>query len=138
MKKKTLLFAGFCALSLITLGIPAMSTTPVSISIQKSDIEDPPPGYEKIDLLGDLLYNIAPNAIIAGASDNAVYVGFNQTFGNVSISIFNSLGGLIYSIVVNTDIQQEIIIPLPTTTAGTYTVELNAFDGYADGEFELE
>lgn len=138
MKNRLLFLVSLFALSLCTWEVHALNTVSLSTPSQKSDIEEPPPGYEKINLLGDLLYNIGPNAIVAGASDDAVYIAFNQTFGNVSISIFNSLGGLIYSTVVNTDIQQEIIIPLPTTSAGTYTVELNAFDGYADGEFEIE
>lgn len=137
MKTKTLLLVGLCAIGICTWKAQAKSIEKSPYCITIGDI-NMPNEFDKIDLMGDLLMNVAPNAIIAGASDDAVYVGFNQTFGNVSISIFNSLGGLIYSTVVNTDIQQEIIIPLPTTSAGTYTVELNAFDGYADGEFEIE
>ena len=135
MKNKVLLFVSLCAICMGVWKVQAGNIETTPISFMEINI---PNGYNEIDLHGELMFSVGNNAIIAGASDNAVYVGFNQTFGNVSISIFNSLGGLIYSTVVNTDIQQEIIIPLPTTTAGTYTVELNAFDGYADGEFEIE
>ena len=138
MKQKNFLFAGLCALSLITWEVQAVSILPKSTFIQNSDIEDPPPGYEKIDLLGDLMYNTSPNAIVAGANDEAVYIGFNQDFGLVNISIYNSMGGLVYSAVVNTSVQQVVIIPITFATSGTYTVELSNAFGYADGDFEHE
>ena len=82
------------------------------------------------------MYGISPNAVVAGASDNAVYIGFNQDFGLVNISIYNSMGGLVYSAVVNTSVQQVVIIPITFATSGTYTVELSNAFGYADGNFE--
>ena len=97
---------------------------------------DPPQGYEKIELLGTLMLNINPNAIVAGASEDAVYIGFNQSFGNVNISIYNGMGGLVYNTVVNTDVQQVVIIPFTSAANGSYTVELNNANGYADGEFD--
>ena len=87
-------------------------------------------------MLGDLLHNTGPNAIVAGASDDAVYIGFNQSFGNVNISIYNDMGGTVYSTVVNTDVQQVVIIPFNAAASGTYTVELNNVNGYADGNFD--
>ena len=97
---------------------------------------DPPQGYEKIELLGTLMLNINPNAIVAGASEDAVYIGFNQSFGNVNISIYNGMGGLVYSTVVNTDVQQVVIIPITSAASGSYIVELNNANGYAEGEFD--
>ena len=84
------------------------------------------------------MYNINPNAIEAGANDDAVYIGFNQSFGNVNISIYNALGGLVYSTVVNTDVQQTIIIPFSNVLSGTYTVELSNANGYVEGDFDKD
>ena len=81
MKNRLLFLVSLFALSLCTWEVHALNTVPVSTPSQKNDIEEPPPGYEKINLLGDLLYNIGPNAIVAGANDDAVYIGFNQSFG---------------------------------------------------------
>ena len=95
-----------------------------------------PNEFDKIDLRGDLLMNVGPNAIVAGASDDAVYIGFNQSFGNVNISIYNGMGGLVYNTVVNTNVQQVIIIPFTSAASGSYIVELSNANGYADGDFD--
>ena len=136
MKNRLLFLVSLFALSLCTWEVHALNTVPVSTPSQKNDIEEPPPGYEKINLLGDLLYNIGPNAIVAGANDDAVYIGFNQSFGNVNISIYNGMGGLVYSTVMNTDVQQVYIIPFTTASRDTFTVELSNANGYADGHFD--
>ena len=97
-----------------------------------------PHGYDVIVLHGTLMFGINPNSIVAGASDDAVYIGFNQDFGLVNISIYNSMGGLVYSAVVNTSVQQVVIIPITFAASGTYTVELSNAFGYAEGDFEHE
>lgn len=99
---------------------------------------DPPHGYDKINLQGTLMFGIDPNAIVAGVSDNDIYIGFNQSFGNVNISIYNGMGILVHSTVVNTDVQSVVIIPFCGVTSGSYTVELNNANGSADGDFERE
>lgn len=96
------------------------------------------PASEVIILYGDLLFNNNPNAIRANATDDAVYIQFNQNFGNVNISIYNSMGGIVYTTVVNTDVQQMVIIPFASAASGTYTVELTNANGYADGEFNKD
>ena len=136
MKTKALLFVGFFALNLSSWEVHAINAVSVPTTIYKYDVEDPPPGYEKINLLGDLMLNIGPNAIVAGASVDAVYIGFNQSIGNVNISIFNGMGGLVYSTVVNTNVQQSVIIPFSSALSGSYTVEISNVNGYADGDFE--
>lgn len=97
---------------------------------------DIPPDYNIIDLHGDLATSVGPNAIEAGASDDAVYIGFNQSFGNVSIKICNAMGALVYNTVVNTNVQQTIIIPFSNAASGSYIVELSNATGYAEGDFE--
>lgn len=134
MDKKLLLVMAICAMSLCTWKAQAASV--LSSPIIKLEIADPPQGFEKIDLLGDLLYNVGPNAVVAGANDNAVYIHFNQSFGNVSISIYNGTGLLVYSAVANTSVQQTYIIPITTAASGTYTVVLDSANGYAEGDFE--
>ena len=97
-----------------------------------------PNEFDKIDLMGDLLMNVSPNAIVAGASNDAVYIGFNQDFGNVNISIYNGMGGLVYSTVVNTSVQSVVIIPFTSAASGSYTVELSNADGDAEGDFDKD
>ena len=136
MKTKTLLLVGLCAIGLCSWKAQAINTRPIPII--NSEMADPPQGYEKIELLGTLMLNINPNAIVAGASDDAVYIGFNQSFGNVNISIYNGMGGLVYNTVVNTDVQQVFIIPFSGVASGSYTVELSSANGYAEGEFDKD
>ena len=134
MKTKTLLLVGLCAIGLCSWEAKAVNTT--SLPINKTEIADPPQGYEKIDLQGSLMYGIGPNSIVAGASEDAVYIGFNQSFGNVNISIYNGMGGLVYNTVVNTDVQQVVIIPFTSAASGSYIVELSNASGYAEGDFD--
>ena len=134
MKTKTLLLVGLCAIGLCSWEAQAVNTKPTPIN--KTEIADPPQGYDKINLKGSLMLGINPNAIVAGVSDVDIYLGFNQSFGNVNISIYNGMGGLVYSTVVNTDVQQVVIIPFNAAASGTYTVELSNANGYADGEFD--
>ena len=136
MKTKTLLLVGLCAIGLCSWKAQAVNTK--SIPIINEEMASPPIGYEEIDLQGSLMYGIGPNTIVAGASDDAVYIGFNQSFGNVNISIYNGMGGLVYNTVVNTDVQQVVIIPFTSAASGSYTVELNSANGYADGDFDKQ
>lgn len=136
MKKKVLLIVVLCAFGLCTWEAQALNYT--STPIIGGVMTDPPQGYEKIELQGSLMYGINPNAIVAGANDNSVYIGFNQSFGNVNISIYNGMGGLVYSTVVDTSVQSVVIIPFTSAASGSYIVELNNADGYADGDFEKD
>lgn len=137
MKKKALLIASLCAIGICTWEAKAENFEKAPYCIYLGDI-NMPNEFDKIDLRGDLLMNVGPNAIIAGANDNSVYIGFNQSFGNVSISIYNGMGGLVYSTVVDTSVQSVVIIPFSSAASGSYTVELNSADGYADGDFEKD
>lgn len=132
MKTKLLLLVSLCAISLGAWKIQAGNPETTIKCFMEINV---PTGYDVINLHGELMYNIGPNAIVAGASDDAVYIGFNQSFGNVNISIYNGMGGLAYSTMVNTDVQQVIIIPFSGVASGTYIVELNSANGYAEGEF---
>ena len=137
MKKKVLLIAGLCAFGLCTWEAQALNLKCDSFSI--TNLEDSlPTGYEEIILQGDLMWGIGPNAIVAGANRNSVYLHFNQSFGNVDIKIYNDTGNLVYNSVVDTSVQQTMIIPISGTTSGTYTVVLSNANGYAEGDFERD
>lgn len=129
---KTLLFAILCAFGLCTFGTQTMSPNMSLLINMRCDN----PEINKIELQGLLMYNVGPNAIEAYVADDAVYVQFNQSFGNVSISLYNSINGLIYSDIVNTDVQQLVIIPIGNVENGTYTLVLNNVNGSAEGDFE--
>lgn len=135
-KTKTLLLVGLWAFGLFVCEMQAFNTISIPININMNEIVDPPQGYEEIALQGSLMFGVNPNAIVAGSSEDAVYIGFNQSFGNVNISIYNGMGGLVYNTVVNTNVQQVVIIPFTSAANGSYIVELSNAFGYADGEFE--
>lgn len=84
------------------------------------------------------MLGIGPNAIEAGASDDAVYIQFNQSFGNVSITIYNENNLVVYSTVLNTAVQQTIIIPITAANSGIYTVLVENATGYVEGEFDYD
>ena len=135
MKKKVFIFATICIFSLCTWDVQAINLETAPF-YHNNEVDNMPNGFDKIDLQGCLNYGTGPDAIEAGASDDAVYIGFNQSFGYVDISIYNGMGGLVYSTVVNTDVQQVVIIPFNTAASGSYTVELSNANGYAEGEFD--
>ena len=119
------------------IGIAGSSSKPQT-AFAHNFIKGIPHGYEEIELRGLLATMVGPNAIEAGANDDAVYIGFNQSFGNVNISIYNGSGAIVYNTVVNTDVQQVFIIPFSGVASGTYTVELNNANGYAEGDFNKD
>jgi hypothetical protein len=97
-----------------------------------------PSEAEKIKLQGKLNYNVGPDDIEAGATETAVYIYFNQSYGNVNISLYNAEGNLCYSSVVNTGAQQMVVIPIIGNGNGTYTVVLDNANGFAEGDFERQ
>ncbi|MBR3711178.1 MAG: DUF3244 domain-containing protein [Bacteroidales bacterium] len=101
-----------------------------------SDPTDPPTGSEQIYLQGRLAYNAGPNDIEAYVDGNYVYVSFHRDFGAVSVTLYDPYGLSIYSDVVNTAIQQLVVIPINALNEGIYTIVLENANGYADGEFE--
>jgi len=136
MKKKAPFFAALCALGLCIGDAQAVNTNPISIPINNTEIADPPQGYEKIILQGTLMLGVGPNAVVAGANENSIYLYFNQSLGTVSISIYNEAGLVVYSTIVNTNVQQTFIIPFANAASGSYYVEISNAFGYADGDFE--
>ena len=133
MKKKAFIFIGLCVIGLHTWAAQANTSAATPISYELNNV---PNGYDEIVLRGELAYGTGPNAIVAGEKDDEVYIQFNQCFGNVNIVIFNSNGQQVYSTVVDTSIQQVVIIPFSNTAVDTYTIELNQANRYAEGEFE--
>lgn len=135
MKKSIILLFGLCLFSLLTCFIQANNPKPVFL-IQTSN--SVPHGYEEVELKGDLAYSAGPNAIEAGVNENSVYIQFNQDFGYVNVTIYNPNGQLIYNDVVNTSVQQLLVIPLTNYNEGIYTIILESAFGYAEGEFEKD
>ncbi|MBQ6771004.1 MAG: DUF3244 domain-containing protein [Bacteroidales bacterium] len=133
MKKKAFVLAGLCAISLCTWEAQAANISRNSIINMEDNV---PTGYEVIVLQGRLDVGTNPNAVVAGVNDNSVYIHFNQSFGNVSISIYNAMGNMVYNTVSNTAVQQTVIIPFSNLASGTYTVVLTNANGYAEGDFE--
>ena len=77
-----------------------------------------------------------PSRIEAYLYGDFVYVNFNHNYGNVSVSLYNASGLLVYSDVVDTSVQQTVIIPVTGGTGSAYTLVLDNANGYAEGDFE--
>lgn len=140
MKKQILFLAGICAIGFFVC--KAHASVPhhpqqnnITVEMEDNHI---PSEAEKIKLQGKLNYNVGPDDIEAGATETAVYIYFNQSCGNVNISLYNAEGNLCYSSVVNTGAQQMVVIPIMGNSNGTYTVVLDNANGYAEGDFERQ
>ena len=68
---------------------------------------------------------------------NAIYISFTHSFGNVSISLYNTSHFLVYNDIFNTDVETLIVIPIIDNSYGTYTLVMESANGYAEGEFEI-
>lgn len=134
MDKKVFLLSGLCAISLCTLNVQASAPKQIHIKMEAKD-NHIPSDADKIELKGKLDYNSGLDDIEAGVTQNNVYLYFNRIFGNVSITIYNESGLLVYTGVVDTSMQQYVVIPILSTAPGTYTVVLDNADGFAEGEF---
>ncbi len=135
MRRKALILIALCSLGFIVREAQAVNLETAPMYYLETNM---PNEFEKIELLGDLMYGHSPNAIEAGASDNAIYIGFNQSFGNVNIKIYNGYNVLVYNTVVNTDLQHVFIIPFSNVASGNYTVELSNANGYVEGDFNKD
>lgn len=132
MKNKLYFLLSLFTIGLCTWKIQAANPETTPLWMMESGI---PYGYEEIFLLGELAFNVGPNAIEAGVSDNAIYIGFNQDFGNMNISVYNGMGNLVYSTVINTAVQSVVIIPFIAPAPDNYTIELSNALGSAEGGF---
>lgn len=133
MKRNVLILIVLCFLGILSWKAQAVNPKTEPMYTIENNM---PNEYDRVELHGLLATIAGPNGIEAGASDDEVYIGFNQSFGNVNISIYNGMGGLVYSTLVNTDVQQVVIIPFSGVASGTYTVELSNANGYAEGDFD--
>ncbi len=132
MKAKHLFLLGLCAFFFNNQTVLANDKNKVLCYEEPDHL---PTGADRIVLHGELMLNIGPNAIEAGATEDAVYIYFNQSFGNVSIAIYSNTEGLVYNTVADSSVQQLVVIPLTRATNGAYIIELNNASGYAEGEF---
>lgn len=95
-----------------------------------------PPDYYEIELIGNLMFSVGPNAIVVGVNDNSFYIQFSQNLGYVDITIINPNGLTVYTGFVNTAVQQQVVIPINFTLEGTYTIVLENTTDYAEGAFQ--
>jgi hypothetical protein len=135
MKRKSILLLGLCIIGLCAWEAQASNLNHAFIVNMEEGV---PAGYETIELHGALLLGTGPNAIVAGANHNSVYLHFNQSFGNVNVRIYNADGNLCYNGVVSTNVQHTVIIPMSGGNNGACTVVLDNANGEAEGEFEQD
>jgi len=124
MNSKNILLLGLCIIGLCAWEAQAVNLNHSSIINVEDNL---PTDFETFELHGDLLL---------GVGRNAVCVHFSQSFGNVSVALHNEDGVLVYSTVVNTDVQQTLIIPLANNSGnGGYYLTLDNATGFAEGDF---
>lgn len=137
MKKNVLILASLCVLCLFTWQARAVTVDCPSFTIINMG-DNVPSGYEAINLKGKLSYSTGPDDVVAGANKNEVYLHFNQNCGNVSISIYNAEGNLVYNSVVDTSMQRTFIIPITGSSNGIFSVVLDNSAGFAEGDFDRQ
>lgn len=131
MKIKNTLLVAFCALG---LSVSIAKAVTIETAPYFTTTTDLPGIVEKIELQGDLMYSVGPNAINAGASKDAIYIEFKQSCGNVDIFIYNENGQQIYGTTVNTSVQQMVIIPISNMANNGYSIMLSNANGCAEGD----
>jgi hypothetical protein len=133
MNSKNIILLGLCIIGLCAWEAQAVNLNHSSIINVEYNL---PTDFETFELHGDLLLGVGPNAISAGYSRNAVCVHFSQSFGSVSVALHNEEGVLVYSTVVNTNVQQTLIIPIANNNGnGDYYLTLDNANGFAEGDF---
>lgn len=137
MKKNVLILASLFVLCLFAWQAQAVNVESPSIAITNM-VDNVPTGYEAINLKGKLSYCTGPNDVVAGANKNEVYLHFNQNCGNVSVSIYNADGNLVYNSVVDTSLQRTFIIPITGSSNGIFSVVLDNSVGFAEGDFDRQ
>ena len=135
MKKTILLLICFCLFSPYALETQAHDLKPSFVQDNSIDL---PPGFDELVLQGNLLLNVGPYAIEAGYDGNSIYIQFNQNLGYVDVTIYNPGGLSVYCNVINTAIQQQLVIPFYDIDEGYYTIVVENAFGYANGEFEKD
>lgn len=133
MKKTKLVFKSISNIVFTFLLMLFVNATASSF-IQKSI----PEGYEQIPLHGQLELGQGSNDIEAYTDQMNVYVIFHRSFGLVNITLYNEFWMSIYSDVVNTSVQQTVVIPITGTSEGVYTLVLENANGYAEGDYVKE
>ena len=133
MKKFLPTLLCYCLFGFVVSETQAFNHEPNSISETTDEL---PPSYDVIKLQGSLVFSPGSNPIEAGVNDNSIYIQFNQNFGNVTVTVYNPYGLTIYTGVVNTAVQQVVVIPVSLSAEGLYTIYLDNASEYAEGEFE--
>jgi hypothetical protein len=134
MRKKAFILASLCVICFFIMEANASSNQLIPIVVGNVE-NNIPNGADEIELIGKLDFNAGPDDIEAGATDNAVYIQFNRSFGNVNITLYNATGNIIYNCVVDTSMQQLVVIPITSMVSGTYTVVLSNANGIVEGDF---
>lgn len=124
-----------CLFCLYAAKVTANTPKSMEAVVETTDV---PHGYDEIHLQGSLMYNAGPNAVEAGFNETSIYIQFNQNLGYVSVTIINPYGLTIYTGVVNTAVQQLVVIPVSLSAEGIYTIVLDNTSEYAEGDFEIQ
>jgi len=94
-----------------------------------------------IDFNGDLNLNLQRsliNPIEAFVTEACIEVNFNASLGNLSLSIEDEWGNVVYRQAVNASAGQALFIDIGSFEQGFYTIEFTTGQGqYLAGDFEI-
>lgn len=132
MKTKLMIFTGLCALSICTTKLAASSVTEPYLKTEKGIGPD---GDEKIEIRGTWSMT-SESAITAKANHNTVQLTFTQNIGCVNVMLYDDNGSLVYSCLIDTEVQKVTMLPITGSNEGTYTIVVENTSDTAVGEFE--
>lgn len=91
-------------------------------------------GKEKIDLQGSCSSLVS--ATTAKAGHNMVQLTFTQSIGCVNAMLYDESGNLVYSCLVDTEVQKTAMLPISGGHDGVYTIVVENTNDTAAGQFE--
>ncbi|MCE5179360.1 MAG: DUF3244 domain-containing protein [Porphyromonadaceae bacterium] len=77
------------------------------------------------------------DAVTAEVQGSTIIATFHKNLGNVSITITNGSGGIVYEAMVDTSIQPQVFISLTGLPQGIYIINFSNGLGSMYGDFEV-
>ena len=118
------------------LFLPTQMSSGIFLVPENTEITETDP----IDLIGNFNpggIRSAGDPIIAQKQGNLIQVTFLKQLGDLLITLTNSENNQVFSVTVNTSVQQEFIVPLSGLPEGVYIITFSNERGTMYGDFEI-
>lgn len=130
MLSKVLLATGFILCSQLSF---AGDTTPILLPGDKTPPPPPPTGFS---MIASASVSVATSAS-ATISDTELAVYFDYAVGNAIITVYDTLGDVVYQESVDTYTTSEVYIPVDSWDSGIYTLTVKYGITTQRGSFTL-